>query len=95
MLTHTYVRYSKFLMDGLCFSPYQHHEAINEGEEEYESVFVFLFLCFCVFVFFVFVFLCFCVYYRHHEAINKGGEENQSERNPDQGVEHAERLERG
>ena len=48
-----------------------------------------------MFVFFVFVFLCVCVYYRHHEAINKGGEEDKSERNPDQSVEHAERLERG
>ena len=48
-----------------------------------------------MFVFFVFVFLCVCVYYRHHEAINKGGEEDKSERNPDQGVEHAERLESG
>ena len=41
----------------LCLSPYQHHEPINEGEEEYESVFVFLFLCFCVFCFCVFVFI--------------------------------------
>ena len=63
--------------------------------KEKRSTRVCLCFCFCVFVFFVFVFLCFCVYYRHHEAINKGGEENQSERNPDQGVEHAERLERG
>ena len=82
----------------LCLSPYQHHEAINEGGEEYESVFVFLCaytftcLCFCVFVF---LFLCVCVCYRHHEAINKGGEEDKSERNPDQSVEHAERLESG